>query len=344
MSAIGIQYLGSDFTAQVMIATVTVFLALSGQYITKILRYAWAGSTGQDSYDGEHEEHETLPLAHGEEQNEYGTQVSRRAQNPLQTNHQELNESTHAIQLYNQQDAGVRTIIRQHESGRELAKGFWHDLKEGFSPSKASFMAFVIASVFAVFVALILAQFFSAKIATDRAGLYSSTECGIWDFDRENAADDEIYRADLLNAPKEARAGQYARNCYNTSAESAESDKMGCGFFYQPNMDFERKRQQACPFLPSKMCSGDLYSAVAFDTGYVSIDAIGINTEKDYRFRRRTVCSPLNMSEQYIKQVKSNDLNTTGYEYYYGSTDDAAYTFSTTGDSFLWYVPMYSVK
>lgn len=85
--------------------------------------------------------------------------------------------------------------------------------------------AIVITTVlFGLFVAHSVAGVFSAKIASDKSGLSSSKYCGIWEFD-SNTGGEAAGRTDLKKKiHEEARAGQYARNCYGspdpTSTES----------------------------------------------------------------------------------------------------------------------------
>ena len=66
------------------------------------------------------------------------------------------------------------------------------------------------------FVAQAVAGVFSAKIASDRSGLYSSRHCDIWQFD-DKATGEAAEHHDLKNHHEEACASQYARNCYNFS-------------------------------------------------------------------------------------------------------------------------------
>ncbi|CAD6575328.1 MAG: hypothetical protein ASARMPRED_007188 [Alectoria sarmentosa] len=85
--------------------------------------------------------------------------------------------------------------------------------KQAKSPS--TIMIVITTVLFGLFVAQAIAGVFSAKIASDRAGLSSSQHCGIWQFN-ENAGGEAADRDDLNNYQKEARASQYARTCYNS--------------------------------------------------------------------------------------------------------------------------------
>ena len=204
--------------------------------------------------------------------------------------------------------------------------------------SPAIVLVVVMTILFGIFVAQVVASTFSAKIASDRAGLASSQHCGIWQFDI-NAGKEAADRDDFDNYQKEARASQYARTCYNAPHPD---DPFSCRIFYNRSIEFDTKTDQPCPFASSELCSGGLYSAVLFDTGLIDASVIGINAPVTHKFRRTTSCSPLNMSEPYI--VSSEGTNGTDYHYYYGPKDDIKYTFDTSGRPFEWLVPVYSVK
>ena len=209
--------------------------------------------------------------------------------------------------------------------------------KQADSPST---ILIVIATVlFGLFVAQAIAGVFSAKIASDKAGLSSSQHCGIWQFD-ENAGGEAADRDDRYNYQKEARASQYARTCYKSLDPT---DPFSCRVFYNQSIAYTTKTHQLCPFASSELCHDGLYSAVSFDTGYVDASVIGINSPKTHKFRRATSCSPLNMSEPYVLR-SSQGTNGTAYYYHYGPKDTTNYTFNTFGEPFEWLVPVYSVK
>lgn len=106
---------------------------------------------------------------------------------------------------------------------------------------------------------------------------------------------------------------------------------------------FQHLPGSTIPFSSPEVCAGGLYSAVSFDTGLVDASVIGVNAASTHKFRRRTTCSPLNISEPYVTRIDHNG-NLTGYEYYYGSKDGSNYTFDTFGHPFEWPIPAYSAK
>ena len=209
--------------------------------------------------------------------------------------------------------------------------------KEVDAPSTVTIVVSTV--LFGLFVAQAIAGVFSAKIASDRAGLSSSQHCGIWQFN-EDAGGEAADRDDWNNYQKEARASQYARTCYNSPDPT---EPFSCRVFYNQSIAYTTKSHRECPFASSELCQDGLYSAVSFDTGYVDASVIGINSPKTHKFRRTTSCSPLNMSEPYVLR-SSSGTNSTAYHYYYGPKDNTDYTFNTSGQPFDWLVPVYSVK
>lgn len=232
-------------------------------------------------------------------------------------------------------------ILKDSENSREavwkLTRCGVHRIKEQCeSPSIA---IIVIATVlFGLFVAQTVAGVFSAKVASDRAGLASSKHCGIWQFD-DAVGEEPADLDDLNNYQKETRASQYARICYNPPDLSSP---FSCRLFFNQSIAFDTKINQPCPFPSSELCLDGPLSAVTFDTGLVDASVIGINAAVTYKFRRTTSCSPLNRSEPYTRS--RDDINHTNYQYYYGPKDNIEHTFDTLGHPCNWLVPVYSVK
>ena len=239
-------------------------------------------------------------------------------------------------------DQGPADILNRSVDSREFVWKFVESLlhrgaKQAESPSA---ITIVIATVlFGLFVAQAIAGVFSAKIASDKAGLSSSRHCGIWQFN-EDAGGEPADLDDLNNYQKEARASRYARTCYNSLDPT---EPLSCKVFYNQSIAYTTKTHQSCPFPSSELCHHGLYSAVSFDTGHVDASVIGINSPKNHKFRRRTSCSPLNMSDPYVLPF-SQGANDTAYHYFYGPKDNTNYTFNTSGQPFEWLVPVYSVK
>ena len=239
-------------------------------------------------------------------------------------------------------DQGPADALKNSSDSREY---FWKVIesllhsggKEFRGPSIIAIA--ILTGLFGFFVAQAIAGVFSAKIASDKAGLSSSKYCGIWQFN-EDAGGERADRDDWYNYQKEARASQYSRTCYNSQDPS---EPFSCRIFYNQSIAYTTKTHQSCPFASSELCHDGLYSAVSFDTGYVDASIIGINSADTPKFRRTTSCSPLNMSEPYVSR-SSSGTNGTAYQYYYGPKDNTNYTFNTSGKPFEWLVPAYSVK
>ena len=239
-------------------------------------------------------------------------------------------------------DQGLADTLEDAQDSREVTWKFIESLRRGGAEQAkppSTMMTVIITVLFGLFIAQAVAGVFSAKIASDRAGLSSSQSCGIWQFN-ENAGGEAADRDDLNNYQKEARASQYARTCYNSPNPT---DPFSCGIFYNQSIAYTTRTHQPCPFASVELCHDGLYSAISFDTGHVDASVIGINSPATYKFRRTTSCSPLNMSEPYVLR-SSPDIEGTAYDYYYGRKDDTSYTFNTSGRPFEWLVPVYSVK
>ena len=251
-------------------------------------------------------------------------------------------DSAHGITKHSTYGTGsISDVLGNSRDSREVAWNLTRytlDSLKKQTESPAIVWVVVITILFGIFVAQLVAATFSAKIASDRAGLVSSKHCGIWQLDI-HAGKEAADRDDLDNYQKEARASQYARTCYSASRPD---DPFSCRIFYNQSIKFSTKTDQLCPFGSSELCSGGLYSAVSFDTGLIDASVIGINAPETHKFRRTTTCSPLNMSEPYV--VSSESTNNTDFHYYYGTKDDIEYTFNTSGRPFEWLVPVYSVK
>ena len=235
----------------------------------------------------------------------------------------------------------ISDILSNSNDSREVAWNLTRyslDRLKKQTESPAIVLVVIMTIFFGIFVAQVVASTFSAKIASDRAGLASSQHCGIWQFD-DKAGKEAADRDDRYNYQKEARASQYARTCYNAPNPD---DPFSCRIFYNQSIEFDTKTDQPCPFASSELCSGGLYSAVSFDTGLIDASVIGVNAPVTHKFRRTTSCSPLNMSKPYIES--SEGTSNTDYHYYYGPKDDIEYTFNSSGQPFEWLVPVYSVK
>ena len=332
------QILATDRISQVMIATIAVCLTLISPCALKIIQSfsVWffrpLTNTANSSPSSESRGERAPLLQNGA--NVQGTHRTLAGQERPQTS------AAHPADTV-PETGDFLGIFRQSKDGREI---FWNVVKYlchyGKKQSEKPSIPVMLISivVFGMLVAQAVAGVFSAKIASDRAGLSSSRHCGIWQFDHK-AGEEDAYLDDLNNHQKEARASRYARSCYNSPDPASP---FPCGHFYNQSIEFKTLVQQPCPFESPELCLDGLYSAVTFDTGLVDASTIGINAPRTHKFRRTTSCSPLNRSEPYV--TKTEGVNNILYRYNYGPKGDTDYTFSTTGNPFEWLVPVYSVK
>ena len=333
-----------------------VSLALSGPYIFEILKsfcYWLESWWDQKTNDPERQPLvSTIHVADQPNNSQLQHENSIQGTSTLTEREPDQNGDAHRNQesLFQEEETPV-DIAKRSKGGREITKNYiQYALQKGadFSGSNALAILFILTVTFASFVAQIIAGVFSARVATDRAALLSSTHCGIWAFDGE-AGDEAAARADLFEYQKEARAGQYARNCYGLQNLT---DSTRCDFFYQTIIDFTTTSMDRCPFKSHELCPGGLYSAVTFDTGLVDASSLGINSQITHKFRRKATCSPLSMDYPYVRNKTFEDPKNTTYDYYYGRiVDDAVvppkirnFTHQTSGYPFDWLAPVYSVR
>ena len=346
-----------------MKSVVAVFLTLAGPYVFMILRsffdwfWVWYNRGPHRAEERPLLERREAPENDGPAHDLGRAQSTRQANGGSEVHNRSSETETspasnirQAEQDSDQPAQNPFAILRSSQSGREtLGKFMKYSLLRGanISGSHVFLMTLLGAAILTVFVAGVVANVFSAQIATDRAALLASSHCGIWKID-EKAGNETVSRADLMDLQKEARAGDYAKYCYSSERSKGFRD---CGFFYQPKIDYTTRSQDVCPFASPDICHDGLYSAVSFDTGLVSLNTIGINSEVDYKFRRRTICAPLSMDTSYVRNGSHDNDNPTFYYYFGNITDDMGcasrsteYTFTTSGKPFDWRVPGYSIR
>jgi hypothetical protein len=180
----------------------------------------------------------------------------------------------------------------------------------------------------------------------DSLGLSASKHCGSWSLDFKNAGNELRDNDDLLQAQKEMRAGQYGRDCYGHRSVTSPAQ---CAFFDNQTISYEVLKGQDCPFADRDICAGGGYTAVRFSTGLVEASVLGINSPKAPKFNRTTVCVPLKLKDEFVKEIPPDTQHRDyRYEYYFGpvsgSEHSSNYTFRTFGDPFTWDIPAYSVR
>lgn len=79
----------------------------------------------------------------------------------------------------------------------------------------------------------------------------------------------------------------------------------------------------------------DQNSSYAMSTGPVSAPALGLNTQKQYEFKRETTCAPLNTNSTFIVRALRYPNDTRpGYAYLYGKSNPKQRTENLTWQSF----------
>jgi hypothetical protein len=208
-------------------------------------------------------------------------------------------------------------------------------------PSEALSVLLILA-----YLAFAVAGSFATTMPADSLGLSASKHCGSWSLDFKNAGNELKDNDDLLQAQKEMRAGQYGRDCYGHRSVTSPAQ---CAFFDNRTISYEVLKGQDCPFTDRGICAGGGYTAVRFSTGLVEASVLGINSPKAPKFNRTTVCVPLELKIEFVKEIPPDTQHRDyRYEYYFGPVDDSEYssnyTFRTFGDPFTWDIPAYSVR
>ena len=80
----------------------------------------------------------------------------------------------------------------------------------------------------------------------------------------------------------------YAETNYGTGAAS----RVSVGLKYaRQKIDYHERYNVPCPFARDRCLSNN--SALLLDTGFQSSRVLGVNTAKQYHFRRQAICTPL---------------------------------------------------
>lgn len=198
-------------------------------------------------------------------------------------------------------------------------------------------------------IAWLLAGSFSTTVPVDESALSAARTCGMWSL-RDNIGRESESRDDLFQAQKEARAGQYGKECY-VDASVLSPDH--CNFFDTQSIPSHVHFNQKCPFQDSSFCTGN-YTAAVFTTGlegsdgFVDASTLGLNSPLRPKFRKTTTCVPLNMRQGFIRKLLPDSVHVDyQFEYYLGPVNDSAsgfsanYTFKMFGDPYRWEIPAY---
>ncbi|KAK3372201.1 hypothetical protein B0H63DRAFT_484060 [Podospora didyma] len=241
-------------------------------------------------------------------------------------------------------EPGPRTIAKVLETshgGRELSTRIRRYVCQRNNRHRI-LLVFIGLGLFGVYVSWIILGIISSRVQVGNAALWTSEHCGVWTFDAEHAGEGAATRADVRDRSKEARAGGYARRCYETSDDSVLPSASDCSFFYQPAIGFTKTTTYKCPFPDAGVCAPGSLS-ITFDTGLVDASQIGINDATRHMFRRSTTCAPLSIESRFVRNEVKNGTTTFYYDYGHRA-DGANYTFSSTGNPFNMLAPAYRVS
>jgi hypothetical protein len=107
------------------------------------------------------------------------------------------------------------------------------------------------------------------------------------------------------------KADEYVRHCYSIPDRSMGS-VFGCDKFNIPSISVNTTDNATCPW-DTGICTYNDQSALALDTGNVSLSELGLNCRRceEVTFRRRSVCSPLRAERFLIGDGPTEDLTET---------------------------------
>lgn len=202
-------------------------------------------------------------------------------------------------------------------------------------------LTIIAFGLLAVFVGKIIAGIFAAKVASDNAALWSSESgyCGVWRLNSTKAGEGAAVLNDILYMRgKEARAGEYARNCYG---DTTTLQSLRCNFFYRQKIKYNVAPSWDCSFA-EEVCLPHQRSTITFDTGLIDVNDIGVNSKYPYKFRRRSNCSALSVEDRFVRPEIKNGITTYFYEY--GTKGNSNFTYKTTGNPHDWHAPNYLVR
>lgn len=208
------------------------------------------------------------------------------------------------------------------------------------NPDKLWILLCWVILMIALFLVFSLGVVAPPLMTPGKSALWASDVCGIWEFPTWDATDEEATKKDVILRQKEARAGEYAKYCYEPWS-SNQPLPVYCSFFARKSIQFDTKRSHRCPFRNQYVCLES--EVVTFDTGLLPASVLGINQKNPRRFRRTATCAPLNVSEPYVLESTQDGIPT--FQYLYGSkVDSGKPLFDTTGDPFNWTVPTYDAR
>ena len=166
-------------------------------------------------------------------------------------------------------------------------------VEEFYETAFRNYASVILAVIFiGIFVAEASGNVLSANIITGTTALASTPRCF---FPQEETLK---YAGEW--------AARYSGQCYH-----AVKNTLGCSFFYNRSIGYTEQAHSLCPFMGNlcvgNLCASHLDPAYIFDTGYIDAKYIGINSFKQYHFRRRSTCAPLNAGARCMAAMSEDD-------------------------------------
>lgn len=158
-----------------------------------------------------------------------------------------------------------------------------------------------------IFMGLSIGATFVSYLQSDSIALSLSPTCGDW---IGRTTKTMVF---AWNLGEEQAAGYY-RNCYEADPSVQE-----CNIYANNGPLSNTTDNDDCPFR-GDVCLLGPKSAVTFDTGYLDINTLGINTRKRLFYRRRTTCAPL-VTDGYVDVQDNYSGVMIQAQFYYGPRD-----------------------
>lgn len=201
------------------------------------------------------------------------------------------------LQLYRTADSESRPLLSEeakrsnYGSRRGRGSGNTHANRVPFGPDHKSLTGWIwftraICLVLSLGSAIVAGSF--PYHTAPSTALSASHPCGVYSLSL-NASDSELIADDAgIQAGKESRAGQYARDCYDRPqspqagrctfyAQTIDPDR--CNFFNNQSLPYNTKTNQDCPFANPDICAQP-HMAVEFSTGLLGGNLLGITSPR----------------------------------------------------------------
>jgi hypothetical protein len=184
-------------------------------------------------------------------------------------------------------------VIQPNEPSSRMTRyiterAIWRD----FARNKLFIIGTIVLAIAVLFipVGLGVVSTFSSHLFGDSTALIMSPTAGIW-----------IPSTQALSKPyirqRAQRAADWAFLCYDPKIPDDS-----CSYLYTRSLSFTETSNAQCPF-QGAVCYSSESSAHRFDTLWLPLSVLGLNTKPRFEFRRIATFSPIVMSEPYITRI-----------------------------------------